>query len=109
MSVDYCAGLYYGIEVSNDWVQSLPEEVYTTLREDDGYLHRMNDYTDSPVWIFGIRISGCNEGEVVRINQRHLRSTFEKFMPCANRSKELGITDMCAYYVGCSHYYLKFK
>lgn len=101
MSVDYSAGLYYGIEVSNDWVRSLPEEVYTTLREDDEYLHRMDDYTNSPVWIFGIRVAGSGEAMATRVEQDEIRSVFEKLVPCANRGEKLGVPDNWAYYVGC--------
>ena len=101
MSVDYSAGLYYGIEVSNDWVQSLPEEVYATLREDDGYLHRMNDYTDSPVWIFGICVAGSDEGEAMRVDRDKICSVFEKIMPCINKGEALGVPSDWDYYVGC--------
>ena len=101
MSVDYSAGLYYGVEVSNGWVRSLPENIYTTLREDDEYLHCMSDYENSPVWIYGICIAGCGEAMATRIEQVEIRSVFEKLVPCANKGKELEVPDNWAYYIGC--------
>lgn len=101
MSVDYSASLYYGIEVSNDWVESLPEEVYITLREEDEYLHRMDSYTDSPVWIFGIYVAGSDEAMATRVDQDKILSAYEELIPCANKGKELGVPADWDYYIGC--------
>lgn len=103
MSVDYSAGLYYGVDVSNEWVQSLPENAFITLREDYDFLHRMSDYEDSPVWIYGIRIAGCGDSYAIPIDRMDILAvgSQEDLISLKNIAKEFHIEGKWQYFLGC--------
>ena len=103
MSVDYRAGLYYGIKVSDEWVQSLPENAYITLREDYDFLHCMNNYEDSPVWIYGIRIAGCGDSYATPIDRMDILAvgSQEDLISLKNIAKEFHIEGKWQYFLGC--------
>ena len=103
MSVDYSAGLYYGVKVSNEWVQSLLENAFITLREDYEFLHRMNDYEDSPVWIYGICIAGCGDSYAIPVDRMDILAvgSQEDLISLKNIAKEFHIEGKWQYFLGC--------